>query len=119
MVLFRLRAGKIIENACGKKDRINGSKKGMRIMTEAGKEINSYIGDTSPKDSSAAKLSHRQLQIISLIARGHSNSKIAEQLSLSPHTIDAYCRRILLKFGTRSRVTAAVKASQMGLISEI
>lgn len=64
-------------------------------------------------------LSDRQLQILHLIARGHTNAVIAEKLSLSPHTIDAYCRRILLKFNTRSRVTAAVRASQMGLISKI
>ena len=64
-------------------------------------------------------LSDRQLQILRLIARGHTNAVIAEKLSLSPHTIDAYCRRILLKFNTRSRVTAAVRASQMGLISKI
>lgn len=64
-------------------------------------------------------LSSRQLQIISMIANGLSNAAIAKQLGLSPHTIDAYCRRILLKFNTRSRVTAAVKASQMGLIAHI
>lgn len=88
-------------------------------MTETSSKFTSFTNDSDVKRHPETKLSHRQLQIISLIANGYSNSKIAEQLSLSPHTIDAYCRRILLKFGTRSRVTAAVKASQMGLISEI
>jgi len=62
------------------------------------------------------ELSKRQKEILTLIANGKSNAKIAQELDLSTHTVDAYCRRILLKFNTRSRVTAAVRASQLGLI---
>ena len=64
-------------------------------------------------------LSARESEVLLWIARGASNNEIAEIVSLSPHTVDTYCRRLLAKFETSSRVTAAVRAAQTGLLPRI
>ena len=64
-------------------------------------------------------LSARESEVLLWIARGASNNEIAEIVGLSPHTVDTYCRRLLSKFETSSRVTAAVRAAQTGLLPPI
>ena len=64
-------------------------------------------------------LSARESEVLLWIARGASNNEIAEIAGLSPHTVDTYCRRLLAKFETSSRVTAAVRAAQSGLLPRI
>ena len=64
-------------------------------------------------------LSARESEVLLWIARGASNNEIAEIVGLSPHTVDTYCRRLLAKFETSSRVTAAVRAAQTGLLPRI
>ena len=64
-------------------------------------------------------LSAREAEVLLWIARGASNNEIAEIVGLSPHTVDTYCRRLLSKFETSSRVTAAVRAAQAGLLPRI
>ena len=63
-----------------------------------------------------AKLSVREQEILEWVARGKSNSVIAEIMGLSVHTVDAYLRRIFLKLGTTDRITATVKGIGNGLI---
>jgi DNA-binding CsgD family transcriptional regulator len=62
------------------------------------------------------KLSVRELEILEWVARGKSNSVIADIMGLSAHTVDAYIRRIFLKLGTTDRITATVRGIGMGLI---
>ncbi len=61
-------------------------------------------------------LSERERDVLKWMARGKSNTVIAQILNLSPHTVDAYVRRIFQKFGTNDRVSAAVAAVGAGLI---
>ena len=69
--------------------------------------------------STPVSLSARESEVLLWIARGASNNEIAEIAGLSPHTVDTYCRRLLAKFETSSRVTAAVRAAQTGLLPPI
>ena len=64
-------------------------------------------------------LSARESEVLLWIARGASNNEIAQIVSLSPHTVDTYCRRVLSKFETSSRTTAAVRAAQAGLLPRV
>jgi DNA-binding NarL/FixJ family response regulator len=52
-------------------------------------------------------LTARELQIAELVAAGRTNKEIAEQLVLSPRTIEAHLRNIYGKLGVRSRVELA------------
>jgi DNA-binding CsgD family transcriptional regulator len=52
-------------------------------------------------------LTARELEIAELVAAGRTNKEIAEQLVLSPRTIEAHLRNIYGKLGVRSRVELA------------
>jgi DNA-binding NarL/FixJ family response regulator len=51
-------------------------------------------------------LTHREVQILGLIARGLTNPEIAAQLFLSSHTIKTHVNRIFAKTGSRDRAAA-------------
>jgi two-component system, NarL family, response regulator LiaR len=61
-------------------------------------------------------LSNREREILALIAKGHSNQEIANQLYLSLGTVKSYVRMVLNKLSVDDRVQAAAKAVREGLI---
>jgi DNA-binding NarL/FixJ family response regulator len=56
-------------------------------------------------------LTGREREIADLVAAGRTNREVAEQLVLSPKTIEAHLRNIYAKLGVRSRVELARKGS--------
>lgn len=62
------------------------------------------------------QLSEREVELLHWVVRGKSNGVIAEIMEISPHTVDAYLRRVFLKLGTSNRISAAVQALSNGLI---
>ncbi|MEZ5655567.1 MAG: LuxR family transcriptional regulator [Sphingobium sp.] len=62
-------------------------------------------------------LSARELEILDWVARGKSNSVIADILHLSGATVDTYLRRIYEKLEVSDRTSAAVRGVGMGLIT--
>jgi DNA-binding NarL/FixJ family response regulator len=61
-------------------------------------------------------LSGRELEILSLIARGDSNKEIASQLFIAEGTVKNHVTHILSKLGVRDRTQAALKARELGLL---
>jgi DNA-binding NarL/FixJ family response regulator len=51
-------------------------------------------------------LTHREVEILGLMARGLTNPEIAERLFLSNHTVKTHINRIFAKTGSRDRVAA-------------
>jgi DNA-binding NarL/FixJ family response regulator len=51
-------------------------------------------------------LTHREAEILALLARGLTNPEIAAQLYLSAHTIKTHVNRIFAKTGSRDRAAA-------------
>jgi DNA-binding NarL/FixJ family response regulator len=76
------------------------------------------LRDAAPaaKEPLGAELSERELQVLSLMARGEDNSEIAAQLSISPHTVKTHVSAILEKLGVENRIQAAVLAIRGGLL---
>jgi DNA-binding NarL/FixJ family response regulator len=60
-------------------------------------------------------LSEREQQVLSLIARGHSNTEIAAALHISDHTVKTHVASILRKLSLRDRVHAVIFAYESGL----
>lgn len=54
-------------------------------------------------------LSSREVEIMSLIAEGHSNGQIAARLVLAEKTVKNHVNRIYAKLGADSRATAILR----------
>jgi len=62
------------------------------------------------------ELTPRELEILQLVARGLSNSEIADQLVVSSTTIKTHVARVLMKLALRDRIQAVVFAYENGVI---
>jgi DNA-binding NarL/FixJ family response regulator len=58
----------------------------------------------------------RELDIVRLVASGHSNKEIAGELSLVEGSVKNVISRLLVKFKAPDRTTIAIKARDMGLV---
>ncbi len=63
-------------------------------------------------------LTPRELEVIRLLAVGKTNQQIARELYISLSTVKRNVEHIILKFGVSDRTQAAVKAIELGLLSE-
>jgi DNA-binding NarL/FixJ family response regulator len=68
-----------------------------------------------PADDVLAKLSRRELEILSALQDGASNTQIARQLYLSENTVKHHIHSILEKLGVENRHQAGVVAKRLGL----
>jgi DNA-binding NarL/FixJ family response regulator len=58
------------------------------------------------------ELSDRECQVLDLLARGHSEKEIAEQMTISRHTVHTYIRRIYEKLQVHSQAQAVARYSK-------
>jgi DNA-binding CsgD family transcriptional regulator len=63
-------------------------------------------------------LTAREREVLRLVAEGHSNSRIAERLYISPKTASVHVSRIIAKLEVSNRVEAAAVARRLGLLDE-
>ncbi len=62
-------------------------------------------------------LSHRELQVLALVARGYTSAEIAKQIFVGVKTIETYRSRFTEKLGLRTRSDVIRFAVQMGLLT--
>lgn len=78
--------------------------------------VNSAQSKTSNADGQT--LTPRQVEVLSLIAEGHSNKSIANHLSMAENTVRVHVGAILRFLDVTNRTEAGVAASRMGLLPE-
>ena len=67
----------------------------------------------------AGRLSERERDVLTEIARGNETEQIAEQLILSPHTIRSHVKAAMRKLGARTRAHAVAIALSAGAIDVV
>lgn len=72
----------------------------------------------SQKSSLLKSLTPRETDVLRLIARGHNNPQIARNLLISESTVKKHVRQIITKLGVSDRLQAALRAMELGLLSD-
>jgi len=72
--------------------------------------------DAAVPGGAASVLTHRELDVLKLVAQGSSNADIAKRLVLSEHTVHRHLANILRKLGLSSRSAAAAWGVRAGLV---
>jgi DNA-binding NarL/FixJ family response regulator len=66
-----------------------------------------------------AGLTTREVEVLRLLAGGHTNKDIAQRLYLSPRTVGHHVQHIYRKLGVSTRAGATLFGMQHDLLSEI
>ena len=72
--------------------------------------------EPAPDTTSEVTLSEREREILALVARGHTDARIAEDLVLSTHTVHRHVANIRTKLGVPTRAAAAAWAKDHRVI---
>ncbi len=67
----------------------------------------------------ARVLTDRELEVLSMVARGLSNGEIAEELTISPATAKTHVAHLLTKLDARDRIQLVIIAYQSGLVTTL
>ena len=62
-------------------------------------------------------LTNRELEVLKLLAQGRTNREIAKELLISMGSVKAYVQRIIAKLEVSDRTQAAVKATELDILS--
>lgn len=83
-------------------------------------ELNIRVSQLNSNDTLQSKddfaLTKRELEVLQLLAKGHANKEIANQLYLTMGTVRTYLSRIYGKLGVHSRTEALLHARSSSLI---
>ena len=63
-----------------------------------------------------AKLTRREIEILTLIVEGHSSKKVAELLYVSKRTVDFHLDNVYEKLQVSNRMQALQRATRLGLL---
>lgn len=81
--------------------------------------IEHYVGQVDPEPGLKAgidELTDRELEVMKLVAKGMTNSEIAETLFLGEGTVKTHITSILAKLGLANRAQIVVAAYESGLV---
>lgn len=74
-------------------------------------------GAVSRPAPALSQLTERERETLLLLARGHSNTEIAQQLFVGEATVKTHVSNVLMKLGVRDRIHAVIWAYEHGLVA--
>jgi len=95
-------------------DAIRAAHRGKHMLSPEATEV--LIHKVTEGHNGSCELSHREVEVLTLMALGRSNAAIAGQLCLSRATVKNHVSNILSKMSVSSRTEAVSLALQRGLI---
>jgi PAS domain S-box-containing protein len=92
-----------------------------QILEKARRYLNSTVNikDDKVPDNQVEKLTWRQKEVLTLLARGYTTREIADSLSISPHTVRNHIQLTFQKFQVHTRLEAVAFALKNGLLDYI
>ncbi len=88
----------------------------IRAVGNGGRYLDPAVGGWALEGDSAGTLSERELEVLRLVALGHSNAEIAKQLYVSPRTVETHRANLQRKLGISGRPALVRYALQRGVI---
>ena len=88
----------------------------IRAVNQGEKRIQPDVAIQIASHTAQASLSARELEVLELIAAGHSNKAIGSRLSINEETVKGHVKNILAKLGARDRTHAATMAFRRGIL---
>jgi len=66
--------------------------------------------------SQKPRLTPREVDVLRLIAAGHTYAQAAVRLGVSVHTVAAHIKKMYRKLGANSAASATLRAAQLGIL---
>jgi two-component system nitrate/nitrite response regulator NarL len=89
----------------------------LPIPPDLARALLARVDEPLPRQRSRiGNLTRRELEVLSLLARGLSNKQIAHRLSISSHGAKRLVSNVMLKLGSPNRTSAAVLAVRAGIL---
>jgi len=98
-------------------DELRREVRSSRLARDAVDAVLAAAGHERPKRSAGpAGLTAREVEVLTLIARGASNKQVAQSLGITTKTAGTHIERIYVKIGASTRSTATLFAMRNGLL---
>lgn len=88
----------------------------LRLVAAGGTSLPHSLASSLAFQVPADTLSSREIQVLELAARGHTNRLIGKQLGITEETTKAHMRNVLAKLGANDRTHAVMMAVERGII---
>ncbi|AEF42260.1 response regulator [Hoyosella subflava] len=97
-------------------DAVMAPKATQKLLRHVGPLLRDGSDPGKKRPSLPAELTPREVEILTAMGRGLSNSEIAETFFVSEATVKTHVGRVLAKTQSRDRVQAVILAFQIGLV---
>ena len=88
----------------------------IRVVHAGAKRVSSDVAEQLASNMAASSLSEREIEVLRLVASGHSNKRIGCALSISEDTAKGHMKNILEKLGAVDRTQAVTLGLRRGII---
>ncbi|MBQ8784633.1 MAG: response regulator transcription factor [Alphaproteobacteria bacterium] len=108
------------QGACGfisKRSENNIMTSALKLVLDGGTYVPSTLLNRNTDNMGKNKiLTHRQNQVLGLVAQGMSNKQIAYEIGVSEATVKLHINALLRSVGATNRTQAVITAQKMGII---